>query len=419
MECAVCTSRQLPVEYLFLSKVLAVTDSPRIFLKKAEYQRILPGSPWIYSNQLDTHATSLKDFEPGQEVSLYYQERWLARGYINPHSLICFRALTFNPDETIDAVWITQRLRQASSLRESYFNEPFYRLVHAEGDFLPGFVIDRYHDVFVVQLNTAGAERLSQWVIEALYALFSPKSILIKRDSASRLLEGLSTQENEWIGEPIEKCIIQENGAKYVVNFTVGQKTGWFFDQRMNRQHIASLCKNKRVLDYYSYAGGFSILAAVMGAEQVTAIDRSEHALSLASESAELNGVASRTTFVCAEVFADIEQRVQANERYDVVIVDPPAFIKSKKEKTQGIKGYQKLFSNVLPLVEAGGYLFMASCSHHLTLEELKNGLAVALSKNGRQGQIMEVMQAGWDHPVNAFLPQTEYLKGLLVRIGV
>jgi 23S rRNA (cytosine1962-C5)-methyltransferase len=389
----------------------------RLVLKRAEYQRIPAGYPWIYSNQIDTAQTPLKSVAAGEIVDLYFQDNWLARGYANPHSLIAFRILTWEPEEEIDQRFFEKRFKKALALRESFYTEPYYRLIHAEGDFIPGLIIDRYNDVFVVQLNTAGVDKLSDLISAALQTLFTPKTIIIKRDSPSRLQEGLTQEAEQIIGEPISECIIKENNAQFAVSFSEGQKTGWFFDQRHNRLQVAELCQGKSVIDYYCYAGGFGVLAATMGATSVIEVDRSATALAQAKKAAQLNHVEQKCEFVCTEAFSDIEQRIERREQYDVVIADPPAFIKSRKDKPQGLKGYQKLMQGVLQLVKPEGYLFIASCSYHISVEEFKECLQKAFAKNGMTGQILAVKQAGMDHPVQIQLAETDYLKGLLVRV--
>ena len=388
-----------------------------IFLKKAEFPRIPAGFPWIYSNQIDTDQSPLKSFQAGQIVDLFYQQKWLARGYINPHSLIAFRVLSWQLEEEISAKYFVRRLKEALVLRESFYSEPFYRLIHAEGDFIPGLIIDRYDDVFVVQLNTAGMDALAPEITKALEQCFSPKTIILKRDSASRLQEGLTQLPDEMIGTPRSQCIIKENDAQFAVHFEEGQKTGWFFDQRNNRDLVAQLCKGKSVIDYYCYAGGFGVLAAVRGAKNVIAIDRSATAIVQAKKAAQLNHVADKCEFITGEVFADLEVRTNRSDKFDVVIVDPPAFIKTKKDKPQGLKGYQKLMGLALRLVKPGGYLFIASCSYHISVEEFKECLQSACNKNNMIAQILAVTQAGADHPVHVQLAQTDYLKGLLVRV--
>jgi 23S rRNA (cytosine1962-C5)-methyltransferase len=341
----------------------------------------------------------------------------IGTAYFNPRTLIAARLLTRAPEARIDAAFLAERLRRALELRERLLLVPFYRLVHAEADGLPGLILDRYGDAVVMQANTAGMELLTPLLLEALDAVLSLTAVLLRNDTPARKLEGLPHQVT-WakgaVDAPIE---VIENGARFPVELGQGQKTGWFFDQRENRAMVAALAAGARMLDLYCYGGGFAVQAAVAGAEEVAALDRSEAALAAAAMAAEANGVAGRCRFQRAEVFEHLARLRDAGERFDIVVADPPAFVKSKKELAQGAKGYRKLVRLAAPLVGPRGFLFIASCSHHvdppLFAEQVRRGLIDA----NRSGRILASTGAAKDHPVHPSLPESAYLKAQLLQL--
>lgn len=341
----------------------------------------------------------------------------LGLAMFNPHTLIAARLLDANPASMVDAGYLAARLKAAVSLRERLYPGGYYRLVHAEADGLPGLVIDRYGDALVVQPNSAGADRLLPELIDALEAVLAPATIVVRGDSPARRLEGLPEVFDvrkgslDTVGEAIE------NGMRFSVDLASGQKTGWFYDQRENRAAVGRLADGARVLDVYSYLGGFAIACARAGARDVTAIDRSQPALDLARRSAERNGVAAMTRFVRAEAFAELERLAAAKERFDIVIADPPAFVKSKKDLAAGARGYRKLARLAASLVSPGGFLFIASCSHNVDRPLFDEQVARGLNDAGRSGRILMQSGAAADHPVHPMLPESAYLKASLIQI--
>ncbi|MBM3650919.1 MAG: class I SAM-dependent rRNA methyltransferase [Alphaproteobacteria bacterium] len=333
----------------------------------------------------------------------------------NPHSLIAARLLTSNPEATVDALFFGRRLAQAAALRDRLIGVPFYRLVHAEADGLPGLIVDRFGDALAVQVNTAGMELLTPVLLEALDAELSPKTIVLKNDSPVRELEGLTRGTSVAKGDAAGPIELVENDARFVADLSGGQKTGWFYDQRDNRRFVAGLAKDARVLDVYSYSGGFGVLAAKRDARSVVCIDRSQAALDAAKAAADLNGVDKIVSFDKAEAFDALERR--AGETFDLVICDPPAFVKSRKDLKTGAQGYRKLVRLAAPLVAKGGFLFVASCSHlvdpPLFGEQVRRGLRDA----GRSGRILLSSGAALDHPVHPGLPETAYLKALTLQL--
>jgi 23S rRNA (cytosine1962-C5)-methyltransferase len=302
-------------------------------------------------------------------------------------------------------------------LRERLYPGGCYRLIHAEADGLPGTVIDRYGDVVTLQVNTAGMERLEPALLEAVERVLAPATVVLRNDSAARQLEGLKPETKIVKGAIDGPVALTENGRRFFADLAEGQKTGWFYDQRDNRAAVARLAAGRRVLDLYTYAGGFAVLAACAGAGEVVAVDRSERALSLAGQAAQANGVAERCRFIRAEAFAELERLGQAGERFDIVVADPPAFVKSKKELNQGARGYRKLARLASGLVTPGGSFFIASCSHHVDVPLFAEQVRRGLSDAGRAGRILQTAGAAADHPVHPHLPESAYLKGQLLQL--
>ncbi|MCC7272441.1 MAG: class I SAM-dependent rRNA methyltransferase [Alphaproteobacteria bacterium] len=390
---------------------------PRVTLLPGHDRRARHGHPWIYSNEIAMDAAA-KALPPGTLVTVVAADgTQLAAATFNPHTLIAARVLTREAGSHIHAEFLRRRLRQALAIRERLYHAPFYRLVHAEADGFPGLIVDRYGDVLAVQVNTAGMAMLWPLVAEALDGLLSPRAVVLRGDSAARTQEGLPVGVELAAGTLDGTVEIAENGGRFPVDVMGGQKTGWFFDQRDNRAWVARLAAGARMLDLYRYGGGFAVAAAVAGAAAVLAVDRSEAALALATAAAARSGVAERCTFHKAEVFADLEARTKAGERWDVVVADPPAFVKSRKDLASGSRGYRKLARLAAAVTAPGGYLFIASCSHNVEppvfLEQVARGLADA----GRSGRILRSAGAAADHPVHPLLPESAYLKSLTLAV--
>jgi 23S rRNA (cytosine1962-C5)-methyltransferase len=390
---------------------------PTIKLLKGRDARLKHGSPWVYSNEIDMTAEA-KSLAPGSLVSLRLANGESAgTAYFNHKSLIAARLLTPRGDATIDAAFFKERVSRALSWREKLFDQPFYRLVHAEGDALPGLIIDRYGDVVVVQAGTAGMERLLPEIQSALLDLLKPKGIVLRNDSGSRQLEGLESYIRVAEGEVPEHVEILENGSRFLVNPQQGQKTGWFFDQRNNRRDIAAIARDARVLDAYSHTGGFAIAALVAGAKEAIAIDSSADALAMAEQSANLNDVGRKATWRRGDVFDELPTLASQNEAFDVVVCDPPAFVKSRKDLESGARGYRKLARLGSSLVTPGGFLFIASCSHNIDAARFEAEVTAGIGQAGRTGRIIAQAGAGPDHPINPLLPETAYLKSVLLNL--
>ena len=394
-----------------------MSDLPRLFLNSGADRRIGHGHPWAYSNEIRMDAAA-KALPPGGLVRLCRADgKALATGTFNPHSLIAFRRLGEEADTVVDRGFLAGRLRRALALRERLFAEPFYRLVHAEADGLPGLIVDRFGEVLAVQANTAGFEKLLPVLLEALDEVFAPRAIVLRNDTPARRMEGLDGYVKVAKGDLEGPVAVRENGLTFFADPLAGQKTGWFFDQRDNRAFVARLAKGLRALDVYSYGGGFGVAAAAAGATAVAIVDSSDGALDLARRAAEANGVADRCRLVRNDAFRELERLGQVGEKFGLVCCDPPAFVKSKKDLKAGLKGYRKLAGLAAPLVQAGGFLFIASCSHNVGMAELLEEVAIGIQRAGRGGRLIRQAWAAPDHPVHPHLPETAYLKALAFQL--
>ena len=390
---------------------------PIVAMLPERHRRLRAGHPWAYSNEIAMKSET-KALAPGSLVRLEAANgEPLGVASFNPRTLIAARLFTRDEAAAIDADFLAARLRAALDLRTRLFARPFYRLVHAEADGLPGAVIDRYGDVLVVQLNTAGMALLEAPLVAALKEVIGPRAILLRNDSSARGLEGLESEVRLAAGEIDGPIIIEENGAKFPVDLMAGQKTGWFFDQRDNRAAVAELARGAELLDLFTYAGGFAIEAAIAGARAVTMLDRSKPALARAMEAARLNDVADICQTVAEDALESLERMGREGKRFDLVVADPPAFVKSKKDLAVGLRAYRKLARDAAQLVRPGGFLFLASCSHNVEpaifAEEVSRGLGAAR----RSGRILRQAGAAADHPVHPFLPESAYLKALLLQL--
>jgi 23S rRNA (cytosine1962-C5)-methyltransferase len=388
-------------------------------LKKNEERRLKQGHLWIFSNEVDNDATPLKQFEAGQQVVIEGANgKPLGMGYVNPNTLICARLLSRNPKVELNEKFLKRRIQAAQALRELNFDEPYYRLVFGESDGLPGLVIDRFGDVFAVQITTAGMEAVKEQIVQVLENLYHPQAVVLRNDSKSRELEGLPLYEEVALGSLPEEVIIRENGAQFAVPVSGGQKTGWFYDHRMARARLQGLVKGKRVLDVFSYLGGWGIAAAIAGAESVTCVDASEAALDGVERNAELNGVIDKLTMIQGNAFEVLNALRLEAERFDVVIVDPPAFVKRKKDLKQGAEGYRRINEIAMRLLEADGILVSASCSHHMSRDHLLEQVQSAARHIDRTVQLFDQAHQAPDHPVHPAIAETEYLKTFFFKVS-
>ena len=391
-----------------------MTSHKIIRLRPKEGRRARACAPWVFSNEIQID-TTVKGLTPGTIVNVACDDgQPLGTGYFNPKSLIAIRMLDQAPDTIIGTGFFVRRLERASAIRAALYAKPFYRLVHAEGDGLPGLTIDRFDDSLVAQVTTAGMERLIEPLIAALAKTAAPANIILRNDTPSRALEGLDNYVRAAKGAA-ERIALEENGVRYFADVAGGQKTGWYYDQRDNRAFMAALAKGKSVLDAYSYSGGFGIAAAKNGAREVICLDSSHAALALGEEAAAANGVACK--FVKADVFEELERLASAKEVFDIVIADPPPFVRAKKDLEPGAKAYRKLARLAAAIVAPNGYLLLASCSHNISAERFAGECAAGISRANRRGALIRHAGAGPDHPVHPLLPETAYLKTLVYAL--
>lgn len=392
---------------------------PLLYLKKNEDARLRRGHLWIFSNEIDIQRSPLTSFAPGDFAQIVAHDgKPVGVAYLNPGTLISARLLSRKSTLKIGAAFFKNRLSAALDLRERLFDRPYYRLVFGESDGLPGLVIDRFGAVFSVQITTAGMERQKHTIIEALKEIFAPQAIVLKNTSSQRQLEGLEFYTEVVEGTLPESLIIEENGAEFKVDILGGQKTGWFYDHRVSRAQTARLARGRRVLDLFSYTGAWAIPAALAGAESVTCVDSSESALALTTENAVLNSVQQRIHCVQSDVFEFLKQRRENQERYDIVILDPPALIKRKKDFKAGFEAYRRLNHLALQLLAPEGLLISASCSQHLSRDNLHDILRSSARHIDRHIRFFAQGGQGPDHPVHPAIPESEYLKTFFCAVS-
>jgi 23S rRNA (cytosine1962-C5)-methyltransferase len=394
-----------------------MTKRPTIHLKSGEERRVLGGHPWVYSNELQS-APELKAIKPGSIVSLRQADgRPIGLAFFNPKSLISGRVISRDPAATIDVAFWQRRLEKALKLRDRLIGVPFYRLAHAEADGFPGCVIDRYGDVVVIDVSSAGMDAEIDTLAAAVDTLLRPKVILARGDGPARELEGLDPLSRVLKGELDGAVEVIENGARFLCDPRAGQKTGWFFDQRDNRALIARLAGKARMLDAYCYMSGFGNQALKAGADHVLALDRSAPALEFAKQAAELNGVAARFETRQGDAFDLLPEIAQSGQRFDIVVADPPAFVKSRKDFHQGARAYRKLARLAASCVATDGILMLCSCSHNMPADELVKQAARGIQEAGRSARMLYHTGAAPDHPVHPGLPESAYLKALTFAI--
>lgn len=390
---------------------------PLIRLLPGRDRRAKGGHPWIFSNEI-AMTPAAKALPPGSAVRVEGDDgQRYGAWHFNPHSLIAARFLDADPNAGCDTPdWFRARLAEALALRERLYDTPYYRWVHAEADGLPGLVVDRYGEVIALQANTAGMDRATPVIVEALRSLVAPRAIVAKNDSAVRGLEGLAEETAVLAGDAVGAEAVQ-GALRFPVDLIGGQKTGFFYDQRENRARVAALAKGQAVLDAFCHTGGFGLHCAVAGAESVTLLDRSAPALEAAMEAARGAGVAERVTTRRAEALEELERMLGEPRRYGIVIADPPAFAKSRKDHAPALRAYAKLARIAAGLVAPQGFLFVASCSHHVAPGEFAEAVTWGVARARRSARILFQGGAGPDHPLHPMLPESAYLKGMLLHL--
>jgi 23S rRNA (cytosine1962-C5)-methyltransferase len=391
---------------------------PVLKLKRGEDRRLRAGHLWIFSNEVDTAATPLTQFEPGAAVQVHSdRDQFLGFAYVNPRTLIAARIVGRDAAYPLDGSLLVHRLRVALALREKLYREPYYRLAFGESDGLPGLVIDRYGDVLVAQSGTAGIDRMRAEVEAAVAQVVGARTLVWKNDSGARELEGLALDVSAAQSAAIpEEITVREQGAQFVAPLAQGQKTGWFYDQAANRERLRRyLPAGARVLDVCSYVGAWAITAMKGGAGSATCVDSSATALGYAERNAKANGVAVET--VRDDAFDALKALQEQGARFDVVILDPPAFAKRKKDVPQATAAYRKLNQLALPLIEGDGLLVSCTCSYHMPADELAAAIQGAARHTSRFVQILELGGQSPDHPVHPAIPETRYLKSFFCRV--
>ncbi len=386
---------------------------PELYLKKNEDRRLRKGHLWVFSNEVDTKKTPLDSFSAGDMVVIKDSTgKSMGCAYINPNTLVCARIIGRKPSQKMGTTFFTDRISTALNFRDRLFpGKPFYRLIFGESDGLPGLVIDRFGSVLSVQITTAGIEKQKEFLINSLVELLTPEAIILKNDNSQRQLENLAQESEVIYGTMPETLIIEENEVKFQLNAVDGQKTGWFYDHRDSRAKLAKLTDGLRVLDLFSYSGAWGIPAAVAGASEVTCVDSSDSALALAKSSAELNNVQDKMNFVRSDVFEFLKQARENKERYDVIVLDPPALVKRKKDFKAGYEAYRRLNHLALQVLNKNGILVSASCSHHLSKANLHEILRSSARHIDRHLVFFATGSQGPDHPIHPSIPETEYLK--------
>ena len=396
-----------------------MTDSlPVLRLKRGEERRLRTGHLWVYSNEVDTDATPLKSLQSGDDVVIEdCRGKALGRAYANPHSLICARLFSRHVGQKLNQAFFEQAIARAVALRDSIFQQPCYRAVFGEGDLLPGLVIDRFDSTFVIQSGTAGMDRALPVVAAALDKLYGAENIIVKSESSTRAQEGLEADVRALKGELLDEISLLENGVQYQAPLAAGQKTGWFYDHRAARRRIMPVSHDARVLDVFSYCGAWGVLAAKTGAQAVTCIDSSQKALDYVYRNAVSNQVENKVRTVQADAASGMKELIAGGEKFDLVIVDPPAFIKRKKDIKNGLSGYHQINELALRLVEPGGVLVSASCSMHLQREKLLDVIRSSSRHIDRYVQIFASEGQAEDHPIHPAIAETSYLKSWFGRV--
>ena len=384
-------------------------------LKRKEDRRIRAGHLWVYSNEVDTAATPLQSFDRGELAELQDANgQSFGTVYVNPNTLLCARLLSRQHKVIPDPAWFSRRLQRALALRDALYPEPFYRWVHGEADGLPGLVVDRFGDVLSVQVTTAGMEVMRPWIDEALRHCIPVRGIVWRDDAAARRLEALPDGV-QVAGDVPETVTVRDNGIEFDADLRTGQKTGWYFDQRDNRARLARYAPGRRVLDLYSHAGAWALTALRHGAASALAVDSSAAAIEAGRRAAKRAGLPLQTAE--AAVLDELKALRNAQRRFDLCIVDPPALIKRKKDFEAGYKHYVRVNHAAMQVLDDDAWLVSCSCSHHLSEDGLRKAVVQAAGRAGRRVQIVEFGGQSADHPVHSAMPETRYLNVLFCRV--
>jgi 23S rRNA (cytosine1962-C5)-methyltransferase len=391
---------------------------PVLILKSQSDRRLKLGHLWVFSNEVDTERSPLKNFAMGQQALVTtHSGKSLGIAFMNPTGLICGRMVSRDQAYPLNKSLLVHRFKQSLALRELVFDEPYYRLIYGDSDLLPGLVVDRFGDYLVAQISGAGMELLKAEIVDALVQVIKPKGILFSNEHGARELEGLPEYTEVAYGEVPECVELIENKTRFMAPIRGGQKTGWFYDHRVNRAQLQQYVKGKKVLDVFSYIGGWGVQAAVAGANEVTCVDASEQALEGVKQNAELNGVSKVITTVHGKAIDVLKKMIEDDVRFDVIVLDPPAFIKRRKDQKAGEAAYRHINELAMRLLGRDGLLVSASCSMHLGKNTLLEIVRAAGRHLDRHVQIIGQGGQGPDHPVHPAIPETEYLKAIFARV--
>ena len=390
---------------------------PSVFIKKGREHRLYAGHSWVYAGEIGKITGDPKD---GGVVDIRdHKDRFFGRGLLNTNSQITVRRFTMQKEE-IDRAFFARRIEAALEYRRentSIANAEAFRLVSSEGDQLPGLIVDRYGDHIVLQALTLGIDQRKQQIIEILRELFDPKAIVERSDVPSRKLEGLVETKGVLFGETDAIVRLQFDHFSIEVNLLEDQKTGFFLDQRDNYAEVARVCAGRRVLDCFAYHGGFALAAAVADAKRVEAIEISEPAVARARKNTELNGMTGKIEFVCANAFDVLKKYDVEKRQYDVIVIDPPSFTRTKQNVGDALRGYKEINLRALKMLPPGGILATFTCSHHIDAELFKSVVIDAAADAKKTLRLVKVLTQSPDHPILPAIPETEYLRGLLVQV--
>ncbi|MEE4109879.1 MAG: class I SAM-dependent rRNA methyltransferase [Halieaceae bacterium] len=396
-----------------------MTDFPALALKRNEDKRLRAGHLWVFSNEIDTQRSPMSAFEAGQPADVVdHQGRNLGTALVNPKSLICARLISRQAGTSPSQRWFANRLERAAVLRKQAGLTDAYRWVYGESDGLPGLVIDRFDAVVVGQLNTAGMDRLRPVIEEALMSQPGVEGVLWRNDAQVRELEGLEREVLRGPGSIPDAVRVDENGLFYELSLTAGQKTGWYFDQRANRERVTPLLgRCRRVLDLFSYHGAWGLAAARAGAAEVCCVDSSESAIAALQAHAGANGLADRVSALQTDAERYLDEQLEERARFDAIVFDPPAFAPRARDVRPALKAYRRMNEKALRLLNPGGLLVSMTCSAHIREDRYEALLLEAARHIDRELQVLMRLEQGPDHPVHPAIPETRYLKGRVVRV--
>jgi 23S rRNA (cytosine1962-C5)-methyltransferase len=396
----------------------AGVEYPALCLKKGEDARLRAGHAWVFSNEVDVKRTPLTGFRPGDPaVVIDHAGKAIGIAYVNPNALICARLVARGLRHPLDRSLIVHRLNVALGLRERLYDRPHYRLVYGESDGLPGLVLDRFGDVVVGQIATAGMERLKDAVAEAVTKVVKPACMVWKNAGSVRAMEDLPEYTEVAFGSLPPQVLVDEGGLSFAIDPLGGQKTGWFFDQRSNRDQLAPFARGARVLDVFSYVGGWGLRAAAFGATESVCVDASAAAVAAIDANAKRNALGDRVRAVQADAFEFLKDARHQRERFDVVIIDPPAFAKRKKDFAEARLAYRRLAEAAMQVLARDGILVACSCSYHMPRAAFLEAANQGARHLDRTLQVVSQLQQAPDHPVNPAIPETDYLKGFIARV--